>query len=237
MRHRDPWRRLGPHGTLYSVISEEWIWDDKNSPFDTVDLTLVESAERYGSPYATYLRTFMERTYIFFPQRMLLRLETGYRRRRHMALTMPAADIHPDNPNPAAYAVKRTWDVFWNPAADERPQRCEELLGVAMTPEKANTMAMMYYIRFYEGNMCIWSGFEGHNVQRMDCPPNGKGSLFMEVGCEYEDHTSLGVGYELHGGRDCSMWGIDDVGCLGLLAADGLRTVGEIYVEPIRLFD
>ncbi|KAI1378682.1 hypothetical protein F4677DRAFT_443168 [Hypoxylon crocopeplum] len=46
---------------------------------------------------------------------------------------------------------------------------------------------------------------------------NHYGSPFTEIK-DYTDGTSFGPFYEQYGSRNCSAWGVNSAGCLGLLA-------------------
>ncbi|KAI1137110.1 hypothetical protein F5Y05DRAFT_388090 [Hypoxylon sp. FL0543] len=193
-----------------------------SSTVDNDDLNMVTSEAIYHE----LLSQIQQRMGYCFPEAMVAKLETN----RLRASNQPALQSSSGNAlshRRKAYVIMHLWEAEYS--SGEGRVRQYEVIGMALSREKANVEAMAYFYLKDPRYLCR-SGV----VTRK--PHNDLGSLFMEVK-EYSHASCLEKFCEKFGTKDCSAWGIDGAGCLGLLANHGLSGFETVYVEEEELFN
>lgn len=110
------------------------------------------------------------------------------------------------------------------------------VVGVALSRGRANLKAMT---TFCKKNYRHMLDPKTDNQKGVADPETFVGSPFKFVEDGYWGwgwRTTFKYFGEDNGGKECSAWGIDPEGCLGLLAVEGARRLSMVYVEVQDLF-
>ncbi|KAI0895856.1 hypothetical protein F4806DRAFT_73579 [Annulohypoxylon nitens] len=188
--------------------------DDNNKPPDNTHLAVREG------PYADSIRELRDKERSRFPPAMIIELEAHRLRTLHDpgVRNSPTTRIPP----PRGFAVIEVSDGV----------ACEDcaggtVVGVAQTLEKANIGAMSYFCRKNRENMCSLRVTGNALTNRLQ-------ASFLAT-CDYRGVESFGF-RRISTTRNCSAWGIDSKGCLGLLAVRGTKPARMVYVKETEYF-
>ncbi|XDG08441.1 hypothetical protein ABKA04_008056 [Annulohypoxylon sp. FPYF3050] len=187
--------------------------DDNNNPPDDTHLAIREG------PYADSICELRDKEKSRFPPAMMIELEA-----HRLRMSDPGVRNSPTTrtPPPRGFAVIEVSDGV-------SCEHCEggTVVGVARTLEKANIGAMSYFCRKNRENMCSLrvTGNSPHN--RLQAP-------FLAT-WDYRGVESFGF-RRISTTRNCSAWGIDSNGCLGLLAVRGSKPSRMVYVKETGYF-
>ncbi|KAI1774714.1 hypothetical protein F4818DRAFT_70714 [Hypoxylon cercidicola] len=179
-----------------------------------------------SNSYAQIQRTWLHDSQgSHYPERMITQLDT--RRLAHLqessALVKQPNAVTCTRPN-TAYAI-----IMREEGLDFKNR---ELHAISLDLDRANQRAML---RFWidHSEYMVNPGFD---PRRTADPLNFKGSPFKEAERKHANWIrSFEAFYEAAGTMDCSAWGIDERGCLGLLAVKGMRYFYSVYVEEKML--
>ncbi|KAI1408965.1 hypothetical protein F5Y13DRAFT_193794 [Hypoxylon sp. FL1857] len=175
--------------------------------------------------YADLLRAIRQRTGYCYPVAMVVKLETNRLRVLNQSpLQTPSALAAPLSRK--AYIIMHAWDPEC--CYSKTRVREYEIVGTALSQEKANVEAMAYFYLKNPRYLCR-SEVVARDLQ------NAWKAPFLEVK-KYNNADCFEEFCKEFGTKDCSAWGIDEAGCLGLLANHGLSSFDMVYVEEKELF-
>lgn len=188
--------------------------DDSNNPPNDTHLAVREG------PYGDSIRELRDKEKSRFPPAMMAELEAHRLRTLHD----PGVRNSPTTrtPPPRGFAIIEVSDGVGC-------EHCEEgtVVGVAQTLEKANIGAMSYFCRKNRENMCSLRVMGNALNNRLQAP-------FLAT-CDYSGVESFGF-RRISTTRNCSAWGIDSNGCLGLLAVRGVKPSRMVFVKETGYF-
>ncbi|KAI2472531.1 hypothetical protein F4781DRAFT_383069 [Annulohypoxylon bovei var. microspora] len=196
--------------------------DSRESSSDEEDGDDTTLLIREG-PYAHSIFQLRQESRSRFPIAMMVKLETNRLRtlNKFSALMPPLYDG-------MGFLIIHMWDEL--PSSNGvTGERVWEVVGIARSLEKANTVAMSFFCKKYREHTCRVDEI-GNSRQ------NRKKSPFMKIE-DYENEESFEKFHHTSGTKDCSAWGIDPKGCLGLLAVRGMMHFGMVYVLDANYFD
>ncbi|KAI1091647.1 hypothetical protein F5B19DRAFT_457818 [Rostrohypoxylon terebratum] len=187
--------------------------DGSNKADDAAHLEIREG------PYADSIHELREKEKSRFPNAMMIELETN-----RLKLSDPGVWDSPSTrtPPPRGFAIIQVSNELGCGHCEEG-----EVVGVARTLEMANAGAMAYFCRKNRENMCSLrtAGRGQHN--RLQAP--------FVAARDYRGVESFGF-RRVSTTRNCSTWGIDGNGCLGLLAVRGTKPSRMVYVKETEYF-
>ncbi|KAI1459545.1 hypothetical protein F4805DRAFT_420632 [Annulohypoxylon moriforme] len=222
--------------TLVDADSPDLVWSDCESEYrgresssgegndgndDDGDIHMVI----HEGLYADSIRELRRKEKSRFPVAMMVKLEANRLRTLN--------DLGVRN-SPTTMIPPHRWYMIMhilgplNGAHDANRDGESAVIGVAQGLDQANIKAMSYFCQNYHGYMCSLDA-RGHSRQ------NRVKSPFTEVK-EYSDIQSFEAFYHTSGTNDCSAWGIDPAGCLGLLAVRGTECLSMVYVKETDYF-
>ncbi|KAI2604700.1 hypothetical protein GGR54DRAFT_644398 [Hypoxylon sp. NC1633] len=173
------------------------------------------------SPYGNgFFNPLMSNPYIY-PTAMMAKLAASYKLRK----AGPRATGIP--PPRKAYAVLRAQNVFLSPVV------MTGVLWLCESREQANIAAMKYFSTRFSAHVAVDS-FMVNNAGLLGEPEasvrNWHNAPFMEME-NYQGRGSFFQFFKEQGSRNCSAWGVDPAGGLGLLATNGNRELHLVWVE------
>ncbi|OTA77395.1 hypothetical protein M434DRAFT_402348 [Hypoxylon sp. CO27-5] len=200
--------------SLESEDSERSSWEE-----DDDDLSTILSR----GVYDVLTLRIKRKTGCCFPTNMVARLETirqGVSNRGILEVQSPTIEPPPSR---RAYVIVHVWEPTHR--LGKSRARDYKIVGAALSQDKANLGAMGYFYPKNPNHLCPST----RSLQNCYQAP------FTEIE-NYHNTKDFGEFFEASGTRNCSAWGINERGCLALLAIHGLSGLDMVYVEEKKLF-
>ncbi|KAI1205375.1 uncharacterized protein F4807DRAFT_443085 [Annulohypoxylon truncatum] len=220
--------------TVVDTDTSELTWSDCGSEYRSRESSLGEKDDDndddmymviHDGPYADSIRELRRKEKSRFPVALVVKLETNRLRK----LSNPGVRNSPSTivPPSRGFVIMHVSDPLTSPTGAVH-ERERAVVGIAQSLEKANIEAMSYFCHHHHGHMCGLDVIGNSRQNRVKSP-------FMEVK-EYSGIQSFEAFHHASGTRDCSAWGVDPTGCLGLLAVHGMKCFSMVYVKETYWF-